>query len=55
MDQNKAAVAQLVSTIDADHVKSKNQSDFVQFDGVKTSTIALDAQVERSLFCAGRC
>ena len=25
MDQNKEAVAQLVSTIDTDHVKSKNQ------------------------------
>ena len=51
MDQNKAAMAQLVSTIDIDHVKSKNQdkegiSDdqkpliLLNLNGVETSTHA---------------
>ena len=57
MDQIKEAVAQLVSTIDTDHVKSKNQdkediSDFqkqlvlLNLKGAKTSTNAQNAQVE---------
>ena len=58
MDQNsKAAVAQLVSTIVTDHVKSKNQVKewitdgqkpliLLNLSGVKTSTSAQSAQVE---------
>ena len=65
MDQNKAAVAQLVSTIDIDHVKSKNQDNegipddqklliLLNLNGVETSTNAQKAQVEWSHLCAGR-
>ena len=56
MDQNKEALAQLVSTVDIDHVKSKNQEEgildehkpliLLKSDGVETSTTAQDAQVE---------
>ena len=58
MDQNsKAAVAQLVSTIVTDQVKSKNQDKewitdgqkpliLLNLSGVKTSTSAQSAQVE---------
>ena len=64
MDQNREVVAQLVSTIDTDHVKSKNWDKegipddpkpliLLNLNGVKTSTNAQNAQVERSLLCAG--
>ena len=64
MDQNKGIVAQLVSTIDTDHVKSKNQDKegvpddqkrliLLDLNGVKTSTNAQNAQVEWSPLCAG--
>ena len=54
MDQNKGIVAQLVSTIDTDHVKSKNQDKegilddqkqliFFNLNGVDTSTNAQNA------------
>ena len=63
MDQNKAAMAQLVSTIDIDHVKSKNQDKegilddqkpvvLSNLNGVETSTNAENAQVEWNLLCA---
>ena len=56
-DQNKEVVAQLVSTIDTDHVKSKNQDKegtpdyqnpliLLNFNGAKTSMNAQNAQVE---------
>ena len=64
MDQNKGIVAQLVSTIGTDHVKSKNQEKegilddqtpliFLNLSGVNTSTNAQNAQVEQSLLSAG--
>ena len=65
MDQNTEAVAQLVSTIDAVHVKSKNQDKedtldyqkpltlLMNLNGVKTSTNAQNAQVEQGLLRAG--
>ena len=64
MDQNKAAMAQLVSTIDTDHVKSKNQDKegipddpkpliLLNLNGAKTSTNAQNAQVEQCLLRAG--
>ena len=64
MDQNKEAVAQRVSTIDTDHVKSKNQDMedfpdyqkpliFLNLSRVTTSTNAQNVQVELSLLCAG--
>ena len=54
VDQNKGIVAQLVSTIDTDHVKSKNQDKkgilddqkqliFFNLNGVDTSTNAQNA------------
>ena len=57
MDQNKAAMAQLVSTIYVDHVKSKNQDKegipddqkpliLLNLNGVETSTNAQNAQVK---------
>ena len=45
MEQNKEFVAPLLSTIDTDHVKSKNQDKEGIPDGVKTSTNAQNAQV----------
>ena len=64
MDQNKAAMVQLVSTIDTDHVISKNQDRegilddqkpliMLILNEVKTSTNAQNAQVEWSPLCAG--
>ena len=66
MDQNKEIVAQLVSAVETDHVKSMNQDKEVILDdqkplilltsnGVSASTNAHDAQVEWSLWCAGGC
>ena len=66
MDQNEQALAQLVSTIDTDHVKSQNQDKegildyqkpliLLSLNGVKTSTNAQNAQGEWSLLCAGGC
>ena len=57
MDQNKAAMAQLVSTIDIDHVQSKDQDMegshddqkpviLLNLSGVETSTNAQNVQVE---------
>ena len=53
MNQNEEAVAQLVSTIDTDHVTSKNHVlDYqkppilLDLSGVKTSTNAQNVQVE---------
>ena len=57
MNQNKATTAQLVWTIDIDHVKSKNQDKesilddqkppiLLNLNGVVTSTNAQNAQVE---------
>ena len=65
-DQNKAAMAQLVSTVDTDHVKSKtqdkegildNQKPLIlsNLNGVKTSTKVQNAQVEHNLWCARGC
>ena len=64
MDQNKEVAAQLVSTIDTDNVKSKNQDKgdvpvcrkpliVSNLNGVETSTNAQNAQVEWSVLCAG--
>ena len=64
MDQDKGIVAQLVSTIDTDHVKSKNHDTegipddqkpliLLNLNGVETSTNAQNAEVEYSLLCAG--
>ena len=63
-DQNNACMAQFVSTIETDHVKSKNQDKegilddlhpliLLNRSGVKPSTNAQNAQVELSLLCAG--
>ena len=57
MDQNKAAMAQLVSTVDIDHVKSKKKDKesipddhkpliLLNWNEIKTSTNAQNAQVE---------
>ena len=66
MNQNKEAVAQLVLTIDTDHVKSKNQDKedipdyqkplvLLNLNRVTTSTNAQNAQVEQSrVSCAAR-
>ena len=64
MDQNKAAIAQLVLTINTDHGKSKNQNKedipdcqkpliLSNLSGDKTSTNAQSEQIEYCLFCAG--
>ena len=64
MDQNKAAMAQLVSTIDTDHVNSMNEDKegildyqkpliFLNLNGVKTSTNAQNAPAEWCLLFAG--
>ena len=64
MDRPEQSIAQLVLTINTDHVKSKNQNkedipDYQKplilsnLSGVKTSTNAQSAQVEYRLICAG--
>ena len=62
MDQNRGIVAQLVSTIDTDHVQSKNQDKEGFPDDQKPLTLlnlnevdtsSKDAQEEWSLLCAG--
>ena len=66
MDQSKVAEAQLVSAIDTDHVKFKNQDKeeildhqnrliLLNLRGVETSTNMQNAQVERSLFAQEEC